>query len=121
MRHLPSRGGLRVEEAAARQPALPGPASPDMRFEATVHAGRRAGDLEAVAELDLDRVPDPEGGIRLLLTAEGAAALVSRGYEVRLLDVLPVRPLDAELFAGEGATLAWLERAVQGIERHQAS
>lgn len=108
-----------MEEGAAQQPAVPEPGPQAMRFEATVHPGRAARSLERVADLDLDRVPDPEGGVRLLLTADDAAKLVSRGYEVHLVEVLPAKPLDAELVATEGAVLGWLEEQVRGVQRQQ--
>ena len=92
-----------------------------VRFEATVHRGKGELALESVADLDLDRVPDPEGAVRLLLTPEDAARLVSRGYEVHLVGVLPVTPLDASLVTDEGSALRWLEEQVKGIQRNQAS
>lgn len=110
-----------MDDAASQQPSTEKPDTSSVRFEATVHPGRRALALEGVADLDLDRVPDPEGQVRLLLTAEDAASLVTRGYEVHLLEVLPVKRLDTSLVASEGAVLGWLEEQVKGIQRQQAS
>lgn len=110
-----------MEEAGAQQPSIQKPGAPSVRFEATVHPGQGRLSLEAVADLDLDRLPDPEGGVRLLITAEDAVTLVSRGYEVHLLNVFPQTPLDRSLVADEGAVLGWLEEQVKGIQRQQAS
>jgi hypothetical protein len=110
-----------MNEAGAQQRSIEKPGAPSVRFEATVHPGQRQVSLEGVADLDLDRVPDPEGGVRVLITADDAVALLNRGYEVHLLTVLPVTPLDASLVADEGAALGWLEEQVKGIQRHQAT
>lgn len=97
----------------------PGPdgAATTVRFEATVHPGDRRVALEGVADLDLDRVPDPQGRVRLLVTADDLARLVDRGYEVHVLRALPVQPLDPELVADDERSRAWLEEQIEGIER----
>lgn len=92
---------------------------PTVRFEATIHPTKRIETLEAVNDFDLDRVPDPEGGMRVLVTVEEAARLAERGYEVRLLQPLPVRPLDPSLVADDDAVRTWLEERVEGIERRE--
>ena len=57
---------------------MPKPAKePQVRFEATVHSKSRAAAAKMVADLDLDRVPDPKGPIRVLVNAEDAARLVA--------------------------------------------
>ncbi|WP_143052534.1 hypothetical protein [Streptomyces sp. cf386] len=88
-----------------------------MRFDATVQPGPTIRDLEGVADLDLDRIPDPEGEVRVLVTPDECRRLLESGYEVRLHAVVPVRPLPAELVARDDAVMAWLEEHVQGIER----
>ena len=95
-------------------PATTGDSGPAVRFEATVHPGATSPALDAVAALDPDRVPDPAGEVRLLLTVDDAVALVDRGYEVRLLAAHPVRPLDGTLVASDAATRRWLEQQVEG-------
>jgi hypothetical protein len=97
------------------------PGEPSARFEATIHPGDRNQALEGVADLDLDRVPDPEGGVRVLVTTDEAARLVERGYEVHLLRALPVAPLDRELVMDDDSVTAWLEDQVRGIERQEES
>jgi hypothetical protein len=91
----------------------------NVRFEATVHAGDRQLALESVADLDLDRIPDPEGGVRLLVTAEEAIGLVLRGYEVHLLRAHPISPLDPALVPNDESVREWLEDQVKGIERQE--
>jgi hypothetical protein len=91
------------------------------RFEATVHPGDEARDLERVADLDLDRIPDPEGQVRLLLTMDDCVRLLEQGYEVRLLRLLPVRPLDARLVESDESARDWLEEQVKGLERAEGS
>ena len=108
-------------KAGSQQPTERQPGAPSMRFEATVHPGEKQLALERVADFYLDRVPDPEGGIRLLVTAEEAAQLVESGYEVHLLRALPVTPLDAGLVMDDDSARLWLEDQVSGIERQQGS
>jgi hypothetical protein len=90
-----------------------------VRLEATVHPGERRVPLDAVADLDLDRVPDPDGGVRVLITADEAARLVEAGYEVHLLRALPVAPLDRSLVVDDQSDRAWLEEQIRGIERRE--
>jgi hypothetical protein len=90
-----------------------------LRFEATVHPGDRDVPLESVADLDLDRVPDPQRGVRLLVTTEEIVALLERGYEVRLHGVARVEPLSPELRVDDDKAFAWLEERVRGIPREE--
>ena len=90
------------------------------RFEATVHPGWQDVALGRVADLDLDRLPDPHGGVRLLVSPAEAAELLDRGYEVRLHRHVPVAPLGAELVATDDAVEAWLAERVEGIPREEA-
>jgi hypothetical protein len=90
-----------------------------LRFEATVHPGDRDVPLESVADLDLDRVPDPQRGVRLLVTSDEIVALLERGYEVRLHRVARVEPLRPELRMDNDEAVAWLEERVQGIPRKE--
>ena len=99
----------------------PRPRRTRMRLEATVHPGEKRLGLEGVSDFDLDRIPDPEGGIRLLVTAEQAAQLVERGYEVRLVRAIPVRPLDPELVMDDDAARAWLDEQLGDIERQDGA
>jgi len=90
-----------------------------LRFEATVHPGDADVPLGRVADLDLDRVPDPQGGVRLLVTTDEITALLERGYEVRLHRIARAEPLSPELRVDDDAAIAWLEDRVQGISREE--
>jgi hypothetical protein len=82
-----------------------------------VHPGEQDLPLERVADFDLDRVPDPQGGVRVVITAEDAAQLVQQGYEVLLVRALPVRPLDPGLVMDDDSARQWLDDQTKGIER----
>jgi hypothetical protein len=82
---------------------------PTVRFETTVHPTARSEALDAVDAFDLDRVPDPEGGVRMLLGPDEVARLVAEGYEVRVHAVAPVTPLDPALVADDAAVQAWFD------------
>jgi hypothetical protein len=108
-------------QAGPLPPSEPSPQRRTIRFEATVHPGEPGVSLERVADLDLDRVPDPEGGVRVLVTAEDLAQLLERGYEVRLVRAHDVRPLDPRSVIDDDSARAWLEEQTSGIERHRGS
>lgn len=94
---------------------------PTIRFEATVLPGERQLSLHRVADLDLDRIPDPKGDVRVLISAEDAEKLVAQGYEVVLLRVQPVQPLGPKLVSDDDSASAWLEEQTRGIERQEGS
>lgn len=97
------------------------PGRPNVRVEALIIGGEGRPALAAVADLDLDRVPDPDGGVRVLLTGDEAVQLVERGYEVRLVRSLLVAPLDPKLVMDDETARALLEVRVQGVERQDGS
>ena len=68
-------------------------ASHGLRFEATIQQGDRERAFARVADLDLDRVPDPTGDVRLLIDADELALLLEEGYEVRLHRTVRPEPL----------------------------
>lgn len=80
-----------------------------MRFEATIHAASEAAELDAVDALDLDRVPDVEGGVRVLVGPDEVRRLVTEGFEVRVQAVSPVTPLDPGLVSDDAEVRAWFE------------
>lgn len=92
--------------------------SADMRFEATVHTTPASDALDAVDALDLDRVPDPEGGVRMLIGPEDLARLVAEGYEVRVHAAAPVTPLDPSLVADDADTRQWFEDMTRDTDRN---
>ncbi len=92
-----------------------------VRFEATVHPGERNTALSRLADLDLDRVPDPQGGVRVLVTSDEIEELLDRGYEVRLHRTARSEPVAAELVQDDDAAVRWLEERVEGIPREEGS
>ncbi|TYL54099.1 hypothetical protein [Agromyces mariniharenae] len=89
------------------------------RFEATVHPGERDVALSQVSDLDLDRIPDPQGGVRVVVTADELAELVRRGYEVRVFRTVPIEPLDPKLIQSDEDAKRWLDERVAGIPREE--
>ena len=89
------------------------------RFEATVHPGVREAALSRVADLDLDRIPDPRGDIRVIITADELAELVHRGYEVRVERTVPIAPLDPQRIQSDDEAARWLEDRIAGIPREE--
>lgn len=96
-----------------------------MRFEATVHpAEPGVMALEEVgprvADLDLDRVPDPEDAVRVVVDVAELTRLLEQGFEVRLQRAVPVHPLDPSLVASDADVQAWLDEAVRATPRTDA-
>lgn len=95
-----------------QQPA-PAERSPQ-RFEATIHPGDAGdADLARVADFDLDRIPDPEGTVRVLIDQVAMEELVRQGYEVRLYRAVPVQPLDPQLIAQDDDVRAWFDERIR--------
>ena len=107
----------RPQQPPIRDARDAGGENPTVRFDATVHPGVTNRDLLGVADLDLDRIPDPEGDVRVVVTADECRRLLESGYEVRLHAQVPVRPLPAELVEQDDSVRAWLEERVEGIGR----
>lgn len=93
----------------------------DVRFEATVHPGDApvgfAAVASRVADLELDRIPDPDGGVRLLVDVDECARLLDQGFEVRLRRAVPVRPLDQDLVADDDDVRAWFHARARGSDQ----
>jgi hypothetical protein len=89
------------------------------RFEATVHPGERNVALTHVSDLDLDRIPDPQGGVRVVINADELAELVRRGYEVRVYRTVPLEPLNPDLVGSDEDAMRWLDERVAGIPREE--
>jgi hypothetical protein len=109
---------MRLIDVAGKDDETPagGDDSLGLRFEATVHAAD-ARDLDGVADLDLDRVPDPDGGVRVLVDLTGCARLVRAGFEVRLLRALPRRGIDPALVMDDDSARGWLDDRVRATGR----
>ena len=107
----------------ATDPGRASEGAPDhqLRFEATIHQGQRERALARVADLDLDRVPDPHGDVRLIINSEELARLLEEGYEVRLYRTVRPQPLSPDLVMDDDYAGQWLEDRVQGIPREEGS
>jgi hypothetical protein len=91
---------------------------PKLRYEVILRAGASESmDMRSVADLDMDRVPDPAGGVRLLVDMEEAVRLVESGFEVTLVKAAPAGPLDPALVMDDEAARAWLEERLRGLDR----
>ncbi len=92
-----------------------------LRFDVTMPTKDRAAAIEMVTALDLDRLPDRDGDVHLLITLDEAAMLVENGYEVHLSAALHAAPLDPSLVMDDKDSMAWLEAQVDGIPRQAGS
>lgn len=84
-----------------------------------MHPGVQDAALSRVADLDLDRIPDAHGDVRVVITADELAELVRRGYEVRVVRTVPLAPLDPALVQSDEDAARWLEDRVAGIPREE--
>jgi len=83
-----------------------------MRFQATIYPGRNAKTKNWADDLDVDRVPDAEGGVRALITVEDLVRLLKRGLEVRLYRAHAYEPLDPGLIATDKEFKSWLDEGI---------
>ena len=90
------------------------PAS-NVLFEATIHSQRKDVNFDLINQLDIDRVPDPKGLVRALVTADDCVRLVDLGFEVRLHHAHPVRPLDPSLIETDESVRRWLNEKLRGL------
>lgn len=67
--------------------------------------------------LEIDRVQDPKGQVRALLTPEDCVRLLDQGFEIRLQYAHPVAPLDPALIATDESVRRWLDEELRGIDR----
>jgi hypothetical protein len=87
---------------------------PTVRFSATIHA-RDESDPKLIEKLDIDRVPDPTGVIRALVTPEDCVRLVNQGFEVRLHNAYPVEPLNPALIETDDSFKRWIDAKMASI------
>lgn len=95
----------------------PVPPSASVRFEATLGPTPYSKAVAAANALDLDRLPDVKGQVRLLVTADDARRLLESGFEVHLVAAARVGPLDPKLVMSDKDAAASLEARVKGIPR----
>jgi hypothetical protein len=86
-----------------------------LRFEATLGAASRTKALAASADLALDRLPDVDGKVRLLISPDDARRLLERGHEVHLLSAVPVAPLNASLVLSDKSAKDWLDKQLKSF------
>ena len=98
---------------------MAGEAPPNVRFSATIHASEQTQREEPnwIEKLDVDRVPDPAGLIRALVTHADCVRLVDQGFEVRLYQAYPVQPLNPALIETEESFKSWLDQRLQPFKR----
>ena len=97
---------------------------PKVRFEALILPGpklKRTNFLEEIQRLDIDRIQDPKGQIRALVTADDCVRLLDRGFEVRLYYAHPVRRIDRALIETDEAVRRAVEDRLRGVPRATGS
>jgi hypothetical protein len=92
---------------------------PAVRFSATIHASEQTERAVPnwMETLNIDRVPDPTGLIRALVTHADCVRLVNQGFEVRLYQAYPVQPLDPALIETQDSFKSWLDQRLQTFKR----
>jgi hypothetical protein len=88
----------------------------NVRFEATIHAGRNARKANWADHLDIDRIPDAKGQVRALVTADDCVRLLDQGLEIRLYRAHPIEPLNPALIETDESVRRWLDEQVSGIK-----
>jgi|MudIll2142460700_1097286.scaffolds.fasta_scaffold08450_4 hypothetical protein len=88
---------------------------PTVRFSATIHTRRKA-DPNWMEKLDIDRVPDPKGLVRALVTAADCVRLLNQGLEVHLHQAYPVQPLNPALIESDESFRRWLDKRMKTIK-----
>ncbi|HEV7241000.1 MAG TPA: hypothetical protein VGQ36_17305 [Thermoanaerobaculia bacterium] len=101
--------------AASKKGSTPDEVPAQVLFEATLHSRRKDLNVDAIAQLDIDRVPDPKGLIRALLTADDCVRLLNLGFEVRLHHAHPIRPLDRALIETDESVRRWVSEKLHGL------
>jgi hypothetical protein len=87
-----------------------------VRFEATVYPGP-SGDLSRIDEIDVFRVPSPEGQIRVLAMPNELEHLLELGFELHLHRAHPIRPLDPTLIESDEGVQDWLADWYREVSR----
>jgi hypothetical protein len=108
-----------AKQTAGRKDSLlkrTGPPS-DIRFEATLGPTPYRKALSMAADMDLDRLPDVDGQVRLLLTPDDARRLLDMGVPVHLEKAHPVRPLPRERLMSDQQAQSSLEERLKGLPR----
>lgn len=105
-------------KASAEDFGLDRESPPLVRFSATIHAREQTerADPQWIEKLNIDRVHDPDGLIRALVTIEDCVELVNQGLEVRLHHAYPVEPLNPSLIETDESFKRWLDAKMASIK-----
>lgn len=89
------------------------------RFEAMLVSTAREKAIGLASDLDLDRLPDADGKVRLLLTPADAQRVLERGYRLQLLAAVPSGPLDSKLVMDDTDAQRALEAQLDRLPRRR--
>ncbi len=89
----------------------------DIRFEATLGVMPYSKARSVAADMDLDRLPDVDGQVRLLLTPDDARRLLAMGMPVQLEKAHPVRPLPRDRLMSDQQAQSWLDERLKGLPK----
>lgn len=89
-----------------------------VRFGATIHAPSNAKP-NWIEQLDIDRLPDPRGLVRALVTAADCVRLLDQGFEVRLHHAYPVQPLNPDLIEKDESFHRSLDKRLRKIKGYK--
>ncbi len=96
----------------SEQPGTEAQERRSVRFEATLHP-QPGAEVARVDDLDVDRVPDVDGGVRVLVDVDECVRLLEGGFEVRLQRAVPIQPLDSRLVASDEDARGWIEQRLR--------
>lgn len=88
---------------------------PTLRFSATIHP-RRKEDPNWLEKLDIDRLPDPKGLVRALVTPADCVRLLDQGLEIHLHQAYPVQPLNPALIQSDESFRRSLDKRLKTIK-----
>lgn len=91
---------------------------PRERIELVIALDETRG-LAAVEGLDLDRLPDPEGRVRVLVDEEQLRRLQDDGFTVEVRQRIGVEALDPALVYTDDDARAWAQTRLQGLPRER--
>lgn len=89
-----------------------------VRFGATIHAPSNAKP-DWIEQLEIDRLPDPRGLVRALVTAADCVRLLDQGFEIRLYHAYPVQPLNPELIENDESFHRSLDKRLRKIKGYK--
>lgn len=92
---------------------------PEVRYEVQVDPSRQVSEDIDLTDMDLDRVPDHEGVMRFIVSADQLEDLRRRNVVLEVGAELPVQALDAGLVYSDEEASSDLERRLEGIEREE--